>query len=179
MLRNYSWKRNDLNSYQERKLLTTQLFHCTDWTAYANPGRTSTQGYESVVCNRKSNTTLRQRHQLGQIITWYLILRTRGTGYSTTMDFYARKKICFGLETSITVANDFSHYLIMPLKLINWRHNTVTYSIFMCGIQFFLNTDKLKTRSNITTISWKTIFCFQYATSLGLNGRPLEFVHTH
>jgi len=47
-------------------------------------------------------------------------------GYSTTMDFCACKKICVGLETSITVANDFSHYLIIPWKLINWRRNSVT-----------------------------------------------------
>ena len=62
---------------------------------------------------------------------------SRGMGYSTTMDFCAYKKICFGLGTRITIANDFSRYLIIPWKLINWRCNTVTYSIFMCCIQFF------------------------------------------
>lgn len=57
-------------------------------------------------------------------------------GYSKTMDLCACKKICFGLVTSINVTDDISHYLIMSWKLINWRRNTVTYSILMCGIQF-------------------------------------------
>jgi len=134
-------------------LLRNNFFALTD----VNPSRTSTQGYESVVCNRKSNTTLRQRHLTGQMIAWYL-LQSRDMVYWTTMDFWACKKICFVLGTSITVAYNFSHYLIIPWKLIYWRRNTVTYSIFMCRILFFLNTNKLRTPSNITTMLWKIIF---------------------